>query len=75
MYFTAEMQCPKGYKVNPFSKTCIKLVNLKKTWDDAKNYCEVNGEYLATFETTDSATWLAYQRQSDPGKNKQNHKI
>ena len=66
--FIAVETCPNGYKLNPFSKTCIRLVQIPKTWEDAKNYCEVAGEYLATFETSDSANWFIHHRLTDPGK-------
>ena len=59
--------CPKDYKFNPFSKTCVRLVGEKKTWEDAKSYCEADEEYLATFETVESANWLIHQRKSDAG--------
>ena len=62
------MKCPDNYKLDPFAQTCQRLVTLNKQWEDAKNYCEADGEYLATFENTDSALWFVHQRKTDPGK-------
>ena len=66
--FVAKIACPKEYKLNPYSDTCIGLIQKTKTWEDAKNYCHSIGEYLVTFKTTDSAIWFIHQRQTDPGK-------
>ncbi|XP_067937190.1 uncharacterized protein [Watersipora subatra] len=55
--------CKQGYIRNPYSNRCIRLVSLVTTWDDAKNYCEANGETLATFETLESAFWLINLRK------------
>ena len=33
-------------------------VAIKKNWTDSKTYCEEQGEYLATFETLESARWI-----------------
>ena len=39
----------------------MKLVTQTKTWFDAKFYCESNGDYLATFDSLQSASWLRMQ--------------
>ena len=67
MFLHAELKCPTEYKLNPFSKTCVRLINKDKTWEDARKYCVAGGDYLATFETTDSANWFIHQRKSDSG--------
>ena len=66
--FLVKVKCPDNYKLDPFAQTCQRLVTLNKQWEDAKNYCEADGEYLATFENTDSALWFVHQRKTDPGK-------
>ena len=52
------MSCSDEYKFNPHSSTCYRIVKIKKNWDDAKTYCENEGEYFATFETLESVRWL-----------------
>ena len=39
----------------------MRLVTQAKTWFDAKFYCESNGDYLATFDSLQSASWLRMQ--------------
>ena len=34
------------------------MVKIFKNWDDAKTYCEDEGEYFATLETLESAKWF-----------------
>ncbi|XP_067945135.1 C-type lectin Cal-like [Watersipora subatra] len=57
------VECPGNYIRNPYSNTCIRLVTIAKTWQDAYNHCFVSGENLATFETLESAFWLINLRK------------
>ncbi|XP_067947383.1 C-type lectin APL-like [Watersipora subatra] len=60
------ISCPSLYVRNPYSNTCITCVSESKAWEDAKIFCESRGEYLATFETVESAFWLVNLRKTDP---------
>ncbi|XP_067934656.1 perlucin-like [Watersipora subatra] len=61
------VNCPPTYIRNPHSNTCMRMIFLMKTWKDAKYFCEVNGEHLATFDTLESSFWLAGQRKINAG--------
>ena len=50
--------CSSGYKLNPVTRTCIRLVQESVTWHTAKARCEAGGEYLAVFPTLESVQWL-----------------
>ena len=50
--------CSIGYMHNPYSNTCVRLVQIYKSWYDAKSYCEAAGEHLATFNCIHDAAWL-----------------
>ena len=50
--------CSSGYKLNPVTRTCIRLVQELVTWDTAKTRCEAGGEYLAVFPSLKSVHWL-----------------
>ena len=67
LYVLANVSCPAAYYLNPYSKTCYKVVQLPKTWEDAKISCENEGGYLATFETLESAMWFDNLTQANPG--------
>ena len=56
--------CRTNYyrRLNPFSNTCMQQVRLSKTYAQAKAYCEIKGEYLATFGSVDAAAWLRQQQ-------------
>jgi len=41
---------------------------LSKKWDDAKAYCEGNGDRLAVFDSTDSICWAKHMRKTHSGK-------
>jgi len=41
---------------------------LSKKWDDAKAYCEGNGDRLAVFDSTDSISWAKHMRKTHSGK-------
>ena len=62
-FYPGLVSCPSGYRRNPYSNTCIRLVTSAKNWYEAKSYCERYGEYFATFETILDATWLRIQQQ------------
>ena len=66
--YHAGVTCPGDYKLNPFSGTCLRLHTTNTSWTDAKDFCKMNGEHLATFETSNSANWFVHQRITDPGK-------
>ena len=34
------------------------MVKIEKNWNNAKTYCEDEGEYFATLETLESAKWF-----------------
>lgn len=58
-YFTGSSSPPKpGYLRNPFSGTDYRLVNISKTWLDARSYCWAARERLATFHTLESVYWM-----------------
>ncbi|XP_067947370.1 C-type lectin Cal-like [Watersipora subatra] len=61
------ISCPNSYVRNPYSNTCIGLISQSKSWEDAKNYCENRGEYLATFETLESIFWFVNLRKTHSG--------
>ena len=46
------------------------MVNITKNWNDAKTYCEQEGEYLATLETLESAKWLTDTINANAGNHK-----
>ena len=56
------MKCSAGYKLNPHSGTCMRFVRTRRKWFDAKSDCERKGEYLATFDTVESASWYRNQQ-------------
>lgn len=59
------MECPNDtYSYNPYSNTCIRLVDWTISYADAKANCESVGEYMATFETAESAYWLNNMRRT-----------
>jgi len=62
------VSCPSGYIYNPHSSTCYKIVTLSKKWDDAKAYCEGNGDRLAVFDSLESISWARQMRKNHSGK-------
>ena len=52
------MSCLCGYVKNPYTDTCIRLVEEKVTWSVAKAACESSGEHLAVFDTEEAARWI-----------------
>ena len=63
--FTAELICTDPYTYNPVSETCFRLIETALSWDNADAYCKANGEYLATFATTEASEWLRAKFESD----------
>ena len=55
--------CTDPYIYNPHSDTCFRLIDSNKNWNDAKNYCESQGEYLVTFSTAAASQWLRAKRE------------
>ena len=65
------MSCLSGYVKNPYTKTCIRLVEKEVTWFEAKTDCESTREHLAVFETEEAAQWIsnfAKDRNNPNGK-------
>ena len=50
--------CPQNYVLNSVSRMCVRLVSEGKTWSEAKQYCESQGDTLAQFKTSESVEWL-----------------
>ncbi|XP_067949847.1 uncharacterized protein [Watersipora subatra] len=61
----SELTCPAPYTYNPISETCFRLIETALNWDNADAYCRANGEYLATFTTTEASEWLRAKIESD----------
>jgi len=40
---------------------------LSKKWDDAKAYCEGNGDRLAVFDSLESISWAKHMRKTHSG--------
>lgn len=59
---SADVTCATGYKLNPYRDTCIRFVRESLSWFDAKATCEKSGEFLATFDTVESASWVRHQQ-------------
>ncbi|XP_067949846.1 lithostathine-like [Watersipora subatra] len=53
------------YTYNPVSETCFRLIETALSWDNADAYCKANGEYLATFATTEASEWLRAKIELD----------
>ena len=53
-----QISCPDNYTFNYHSETCYRIVDIEKSWLEAKQICEQENETLATFETLDSAKWF-----------------
>ena len=58
----SDVTCAAGYKLNPYRGTCMRFVRKLLSWFDAKAECERNGEYLASFDTVESAAWYRNQQ-------------
>lgn len=56
-----------GYKLNPNTGTCVRFIDLWRSWTQAQAYCESKGEHLLTLPTMKDADWLAEQRSLYPG--------
>ncbi|KAF6028556.1 hypothetical protein EB796_013146 [Bugula neritina] len=50
--------CPSRYEHNPFSNTCVRLIETQKDWRSAKGYCESAGETLLVLDTLESINWF-----------------
>ena len=60
--YSADITCASGYKLNPYRGTCTRFVRAALSWFDARKSCENSGEYLATFDTLESASWVRHQQ-------------
>lgn len=60
--------CEAGSTLNPYTNTCLRPVTDKKTWDDAKAFCEAAGEYLAVLEDVNSVNWFEHIRRTQAGR-------
>ena len=60
--------CPSDYVYNSYTETCFKRITVAKNWDDAKQHCELDGEYLATFATLEAAQYFTTLIQTAEGK-------
>ena len=58
----SDVTCAAGYKLNPYRGTCMRFVRKLLSWFDAKAECERSGEYLASFDTVESAAWYRNQQ-------------
>ena len=56
------VKCSAEYKLNPYRGTCVRFFRTRKNWFDAKMDCERKGEFLATFDTVESASWYRQQQ-------------
>lgn len=59
--------CTEDYEYNPFSNTCFRIITIQKVWENAKEFCEADGEYLATFHSLESFSWFLNLRKTNPG--------
>ena len=50
--------CRPDYVTNPYTNTCIRILEKAVTWSEAKTDCESTIEYLAVFETEEAAIWI-----------------
>ena len=57
--------CPQNYVLNSVSRMCVRLVSEGKTWSEAKQYCESQGDTLAQFKTSESVEWLRNYIKND----------
>ena len=65
--FLATDWCPSEYTYNPYSRTCIRRVAVKKTWTDAQNYCKVYQDFLITLTSLESFLWFANHLETNSG--------
>ncbi|XP_067949848.1 C-type lectin domain family 4 member M-like [Watersipora subatra] len=63
--YHTELTCTDPYTYNPIWETCFRLIETALSWDNADAYCRANGEYLATFATTEASEWLRAKFESD----------
>ena len=60
--------CPTpDHEYSQVSHACYRIVNIPNSWEDAKQYCEDFGEYLATFQDVEQLAWFAHFRKSKSG--------
>ncbi|XP_067941321.1 C-type lectin domain family 17, member A-like [Watersipora subatra] len=64
--YCSGIACPTGYAYNPFACSCLRIIRERKTWDEAKAYCEGAGEYLAVLDSVESINWYKNLRMTDP---------
>ena len=75
MSLIAGIACPAGYAYNPFACSCLRIIRERKTWDEAKAYCEAAGEYLAVLDSVESINWYKNLRMTNPGMCFQPHLV
>jgi len=61
------VECKPGYLYNPFSTTCVRIVNINQTWNGTKQWCGAAGEHMLVFETADEIAWFNNARESYSG--------
>jgi len=49
---------------NPYTSTCLTIVNKTSSWDAARDYCESAKSQLAVLPTLESIFWLKHMRKS-----------
>ena len=52
--------CPEGYEVlgNDTNKNCYKVVDVRMTWDLARENCTRDGHHLVSLEERGEVKWL-----------------
>ena len=58
----ADLTCPSGYRLNPYTGNCFRFVSSPLSWSDARASCEAADEHLATFDTIEAAAWFRHQQ-------------
>jgi len=68
MILAPRVECRPGYLYNPFSTTCVRIVNRKQTWNQAKQWCEAAGESMLVLEKVEEIFWFNNMRETHAGK-------